>query len=394
MTFFTCNGRCRACSCLFDEPMSAIQKSEPDWTIEQQLIRDQIKELFTFKILLLGAGESGKSTIVKQLRLIHNKKLMQEELNVVAQSLHQNTLDCMKALLQACRRFGYSLNDHVDEQTADVILHSPDITVVDEHFANAILKLCDNHAMRQAYARRNEFWLLDAVEYYLRNLLRFAEPDFVPTEEDAIRARIRTTGIIETFLEEKRPDAKSDEPDFLTYQIVDVGGQRNERKKWIHCFSDVKCILFIVSLAGYDQVLFEDPTKNRMHEALDLFQQVCSNPLFKNTPIFLFLNKKDLFEAMIMQKDLSTVFPDYAGGTSIHAALEFIRMKFRGRLPAGMKVDIQEVTGVFKRDIKCAFEEVKKVLTLGLAEAVAVKKSKITKNHSRQPISKRAILPV
>jgi hypothetical protein len=48
--------------------------------------------------------------------------------------------------------------------------------------------------------------------------------------------------------------------------VVDVGGQRSERKKWIHCFDDVKAIVFVVSLAGYNQVLFEDEEMNRMHE--------------------------------------------------------------------------------------------------------------------------------
>ena len=69
--------------------------------------------------------------------------------------------------------------------------------------------------------------------------------------------------------------------------VVDVAGQRSERKKWIHCFDDVKALIFVVSLAGYNQVLFEDASHNRMHEALNLFQQICNNPLFVTTPIFL-----------------------------------------------------------------------------------------------------------
>lgn len=40
----------------------------------------------------------------------------------------------------------------------------------------------------------------------------------------------------------------------MRYTVVDVGGQRNERKKWLHCFDDVKAIVFLISLAGYNQV--------------------------------------------------------------------------------------------------------------------------------------------
>ena len=42
------------------------------------------------------------------------------------------------------------------------------------------------------------------------------------------------------------------------FSVLDVGGQRNERKKWIHCFDGVTGIIFVVAINEYDQVLFED----------------------------------------------------------------------------------------------------------------------------------------
>jgi hypothetical protein len=47
-------------------------------------------------------------------------------------------------------------------------------------------------------------------------------------------------------------------------RVVDVGGQRNERRKWLHCFQDVKAIIFCVALSEYDLVLEEDNNVNRM----------------------------------------------------------------------------------------------------------------------------------
>lgn len=79
----------------------------------------------------------------------------------------------------------------------------------------------------------------------------------------------------------------------------------------------MKAILFIVNLAGYNGVLFEDQSKNRMHEAMELFRQITNMPQFSTTPIVLFLNKKDLFEEMIRKTSIKVCFPEYTGFVSL-----------------------------------------------------------------------------
>jgi len=72
--------------------------------------------------------------------------------------------------------------------------------------------------------------------------------DYLPTDQDILRTRLRTTGITETIFELGN----------LTYRMFDVGGQRSERKKWIHVFDNVQVVLFLVAISGYDHVLVED----------------------------------------------------------------------------------------------------------------------------------------
>ena len=67
--------------------------------------------------------------------------------------------------------------------------------------------------------------------------------------------------------------------------MFDVGGQRSERKKWIHCFEGVTAIIFCVALSGYDLVLAEDEEMNRMMESLKLFDSLCNNKWFLDTSI-------------------------------------------------------------------------------------------------------------
>jgi hypothetical protein len=94
--------------------------------------------------------------------------------------------------------------------------------------------------------------------------------------------------------------------------MFDVGGQRNERRKWIHCFDNVDAVVFVAALSEFDQVLFEDENMNRLDEAVDLFGQIVNAKWFKDSAVILFLNKKDLFEKKLEEK----VFADYVKNKS------------------------------------------------------------------------------
>jgi len=345
--------------------------------VEQQLLEERLQSLYTFKILILGAGESGKSTVIKQLKLVHNTKLSPAQLTEDGNNLHQNIIDCFSAVCQAAKRFGVSLEDEQDEKTVSALSRytGPRIPV---ELAVELKHLYENPKFQEVYARRAEYWVLDAFSYYMKNFERIVAPDFQPSEEDSLMARVRTTGIVVSELESKVVKVNPDDPASIKFQIVDVGGQRNERKKWMHCFDDVKAVLFVASLAGYNQVMYEDNAMNRMTEDLMLFEEMTKKDIFANTPFFLFLNKKDLFEVMIRDKPLSNaLFPEFKGGDDVHASIAYIEQEFRKRLPPKKDVLVQAVTSVWRRDIKAAFEEVKKSLIEKNKDAVAAEMKKI-----------------
>jgi guanine nucleotide-binding protein G(i) subunit alpha len=98
------------------------------------------------------------------------------------------------------------------------------------------------------------FFFANHRNSYFDSIDRIAQPDYIPNDQDVLRSRVKTTGITETTF------IIGD----LTYRMFDVGGQRSERKKWIHCFENVTTILFLVAISEYDQLLFEDETVNRM----------------------------------------------------------------------------------------------------------------------------------
>lgn len=67
--------------------------------------------------------------------------------------------------------------------------------------------------------------------------------------------------------------------------MFDVGGQRDERRKWIQCFNDVTAIIFVTACSSYNMVLREDPSQNRLRESLDLFRSIWNNRLVLHSSI-------------------------------------------------------------------------------------------------------------
>eukprot|EP01105_Mastigella_eilhardi_P009827 TRINITY_DN22_c0_g1_i1.p1 TRINITY_DN22_c0_g1~~TRINITY_DN22_c0_g1_i1.p1 ORF type:complete len:408 (-),score=153.42 TRINITY_DN22_c0_g1_i1:118-1254(-) len=311
----------------------------------------------TFKVLLLGAGESGKSTVVKQLKLINKVKMDEIEIENYATNIHKNAVQCMQIFVDAAANLGIEFEDAADQAKADAVCDfafTSDVKRIPVDIGESIDYLWKHPVIQKAYAHRSEFWFIDTSQYYFENVLRFVEDGYVPTEEDCIMTRIRTTGISVTEL---------DEGD-LHFKLVDVGGQRNERKKWIHCFDDVKALLFVVNLAGYDQVMFEDPTQNRMQESLSLFGQICNDAAFDGAPIFLFLNKKDIFEQMIRTTTMTKCFPTYTGGgDDVQAAIDFITLQFRNKLQDQNKeFHAFDIAARSRRDVKDSWASVKQIL--------------------------------
>jgi len=277
----------------------------------------QIENLYT--LLLLGAGDTGKSTVMKQMKIIHKEGFSSEERLVYRNIIFDNLVLIGKNLLLGCIKLKLELLDANKPLAQQIINFDKDEDAFDPiHILSIIRQLWQDPAVRTAYIKNNQFQLIDSAAYYLSSLDRVMVKDYIPTESDVLHTRVTTVGIIETEFEYEK----------LRFKMVDVGGQRNERKKWIHCFQNVTSIIFCVSLSEYDLKMYEDETQNRMLESLSLFEQIINCRWFQDTPIILFLNKLDLFEEKITKIDLKICFSDYEGGPNKETALQFITAKF------------------------------------------------------------------
>lgn len=148
---------------------------------------------------------------------------------------------------------------------------------------------------------------------------------------------------------------------------VDVGGQRSERRKWIHCFDGVTAILFVAAISEYDQYLYEEREKNRLEEALDLFDSITNSRWFRRTTMLLFLNKADIFEEKLVKRNIplnsSGLFPNAPKSFDYNTGLEWLRDEFLQRNENKYKIVFTHVTTAIDTDtVKVVLEACKQTI--------------------------------
>ncbi|KAL7553139.1 hypothetical protein ACHAWF_016404 [Thalassiosira exigua] len=351
-------------------PGTAVESRNIDQDLERMKQEDEGK----IKMLLLGAGESGKSTIFKQMRLLYGTERSDDDVRMYGVVARSNIVVAVRKLCSHLRNLGLEEDldresreneeledgDHssmtcqqaYDELMAylvdntatasaqdpaggenggpkDWVGQSPRAGMAANNDAKQFLAhhesiriLWQSNTMKQVWAKRAAINVIDSHKEYLNDITRIASPDYKPTTQDILIARVRTTQVV---MEKYRIDG-------IDFEMYDVGGQRSERRKWIDCFDQVTAVIFVAALSEFDQTLAEAKRTNRMVEALELFRSVCNNRAFANTSIMLFLNKKDIFAEKILYSDIAAQRPfcDYAGPTKDfdHGVLYFIQ-KFK-----------------------------------------------------------------
>ena len=282
---------------------------EKETKLEEQQQRKRIK------LLLLGTGESGKSTIFKQIKIIYgeNQGYTTDERTQSKVVIYDNILVNLKALLRKCET-------HINVSSANqpfvakvLALPEGENANIDVEVGEMIQKLWADPGVQATWKLRAEFQVQDALKYYCADISRIMAADYLPNNQDILRARVRTSGIVEEHYN----------IDGVSFVMYDVGGQRNERKKWIHCFDGVTAVIFVAAINEYNQVLYEDARMNRMDEAVILFDEICNSRWFKNIGMILFLNKRDLFREKLpgrseLRQDIILDMLVYADSTSFN----------------------------------------------------------------------------
>lgn len=306
------------------------KKSNDDGTkrhqiIERQLAADKKKAESEVKILLLGAGESGKSTILKQMRLIHSTGFRTAERIIFRNVIFQNIREAFLMMFDIMEAQKTAFEDETNQRYVSFLEKERELALDESlplEYLPCYKDLWADMGIQVAILRGNEYALHDNLNYFFEDIDRIFAKDWLPTDQDILRTRLRTTGINEAVFNTGS----------LTYKMFDVGGQRSERKKWIHVFDNVQVVMFLAAISGYDQSLLEDRKGNQMNEALFLFDQISNSQYFAKSALILFLNKIDLFGEKVTSgmSPINRYFPDFRGkDNDVESGKKFFADKFK-----------------------------------------------------------------
>ncbi|KAJ3350593.1 guanine nucleotide-binding protein subunit alpha [Entophlyctis luteolus] len=322
---------------------------------------DQFEEFFTkvkakdqtIMIMVQSAGETGKSTVLKQLKLIYGTAYTNEERIGYKTAILANIVTCAKALVYAMDvlkiPFGFEIPNvkdlgafatsrsrtslsHISDQTEsgrslqDVKDMGKIAKIAEEAYYNAggetrqtgpsaraaqLIRNCemsfcfgfDESVPEEVADAIRIIWKDPGITHFsfMESIDRIMASTFVPTDSDILNTRIMTTTITETKFKIQH----------VSFRVFDVGGQRAERKKWIPYFDDVDTIIYMVAISAYDQVLVEDNTTNRLVEAMTLFSSIVNHPIFASTAIIIFMNKIDIFKNKLKTVPIAKYFPKF-----------------------------------------------------------------------------------
>lgn len=109
-------------------------------------------------------------------------------------------------------------------------------------------------SIQKSYRCRNTIFHIPEITHWLDDMSRIFDEDYMPNELDVLCSRVKTTGIVYSeFLENG-----------YNVELIDVGSERNERKKWFSCFDQVTDLLYIVGADEFDMLCYEDNETNRL----------------------------------------------------------------------------------------------------------------------------------
>jgi len=298
-------------------------------------------------VLLLGPGMAGKSTLLKQIKLIHGSHFPASERQHYIFPIHKQIIQGMKHLVE--HRVKCDDDPTFLALANEVAYLDPNqrLSVEDGQIIDRIWK--QHLDTKQWDGTTSLVDVASDVRFFATHLSRITHPKYIPTHQDLLYLRNATYGLQKAQLTIEHK----------AFEFYDVGGQRCERRKWIHYFQNVHAVIYVAAIGEYDLSLPEKPSLNRMVDAIELFGEICNSEHLTQSAMVIFLNKIDLFEQKMKTLLPSRIpeFSDFCGKLGdVQLGFQYFTLKFLSlNKNPKRKIYVHLLCGIDTNNVKLLF---------------------------------------
>ncbi|KAF5380173.1 hypothetical protein D9615_006108 [Tricholomella constricta] len=255
--------------------------SEPQPELSQELLKLQkrlapllqVEQTLTRRLTPVGSGESEATLLNPNSSYADRSKSLSKEVAINSGSAWKGAFSKM---------LGGDDQRGIVDADPSVNWNDPnDPCVVLSACAQDIALLWNDPIVRQLL-RRQKLRLEEMAGFFLESLDRVTAPDYLPTDDDVLRARLKTLGVSEHRF---KISSKLERYAVASYTPA-----------WVPYFDDMDAIIFLAPISAFDQALAEDTEVNRLEDSVNLWKYIVSNKLLKDTSLILFLNKTDIMK--------------------------------------------------------------------------------------------------
>eukprot|EP00475_Leptophrys_vorax_P004548 TRINITY_DN12727_c0_g1_i5.p1 TRINITY_DN12727_c0_g1~~TRINITY_DN12727_c0_g1_i5.p1 ORF type:complete len:364 (-),score=76.31 TRINITY_DN12727_c0_g1_i5:37-1098(-) len=283
------------------------------------------------RVFLTGISSSGKTTVLYQARVLYGDGFNEQQALDYLSTITSNILENLAKIISVMKK------DQLIEEQPESFRQAADLIMLAEskqdqerlspELGRAFEVLYSNPVFQSALVETQRSPKLSIsrctvrhLQYWKENLSTICGSDYVPRIPDILRTKRTTLGV--TSLEFSGKDA--------SFTLVDVGGTRSQRSKWLHQFPLSTALMYVCSLGHYNQRLFEGEESLCLVEAIGLFETLMNHHDLANKNVFLFFTMRDIFEDKFVNQKipLQDTLPEYPGSEDPNVAIEFITAQF------------------------------------------------------------------
>jgi len=318
----------------------------------------------SIQVLILGLENSGKKTLMKQIRLLYGSGLDPEEIKNYVSIVRRNVVESIQVLVHNLEHSYSDLSAVVSSppllkqiSSLDISDLKADLLQDQKAFETAAKTISilwqDTLFQRTLLQNPGKFPSLASSQYFLNQLNHIIPASYVPSDNDILRCREPTLGLLEATVQIQES----------SFRFLCMRGSKGQRRKWLPSFGageeSIAAVMFVASLDEYDQThpnpnrdslkeeilsafpdwspsvihtvvdFLEEENVSKLRDSIDFFEEICGNKFYEHVGLVLLLNRRNIFNEKLKTVPLNRHFHDYRDGDSPDSAARYIEHLFK-----------------------------------------------------------------